>query len=102
MIITQDLFEKCIEDIKELEATKDALCTLGVDFLESSVLERIERDLVSFVENYSPGSESMKEIITWWMWENDFGRNKKFYSFYGNEYCFDTAAELYNFLWYNN
>lgn len=98
MLMGCNLFNRYMEDIEAFETKRDLLYEVGIELSEDSVFEKIERDLINLVEACATDHIEKRGVISWWMWENGFGKNQKPYVFHGTEYYLNTAADLWEFL----
>ena len=98
MLMGFNLFSEYMRDIEDFETKRDLLYEVGIELSEDSIFEKIERDLINLIETCAVDHIEKKGVISWWMWENGFGKNQKPYVFHGDKYYLNTTADLWKFL----
>lgn len=93
-----DLFSEYMRDIESFETKKDLLYEAGIELSEDSIFEKIEQDLVNLIETCMVDHIEKKGTVSWWMWENGFGKNQKPYVFHGVKHYLNTVENLWEFL----
>ena len=97
MLIGFDMFNDCLETIEECEDKRESLAELGIEFTDNSIVEEMENRLIEVVLAAAPTSNEAN-VILWWMWENDFGKNRSPLNWNGRIQYLNSAKELWNFI----
>ena len=97
MPIGFDMFNECLEIIEECENKKEALTSLGIEILDTSIVGKMENKLMEVVLTAAPTASEVN-VILWWMWENGFGKNRKTLSWNGRIQYLNNTEELWNFI----
>lgn len=96
MLLNFNQFSHYINDIREFEDNRSELFNFGVEITGDSIFDRMEKDLVEVVVNCAP--KEKQPIVSWWMWENSFGKAGYLYYYKDNYYSLDTIEDLWSFI----
>lgn len=104
-MITREEFVEIINNLKEVndfvketnEKARKLHNSIVSDFFDASSLSISHEDIVvKLLENMF----NDKDIISWWLYDKDYGRNEKLkmWDEFGNEIDLRTAEKLYDYL----
>lgn len=91
-------FKKGIAVIKELHEKRDKIDKIFSSIMDGypifTLFDKAEDVHLEFLKELMGGDES--DWISWFVYENDFGKSKFTISYDGNTHIIDTVEKLYN------
>ncbi len=94
-------FKKAIEAIKKQSEKELKFCDALEDIIDGRFVPEMSTDILhALIECLEDTMSDKDEWISWWIYEKDFGKNKKMTAHYenGKNIKLDTVEDLYKFL----
>ena len=107
-MISKKLFKKVIKAIQKQNKKEHDFCDAIEKIVDGRIVPQMSVDLHEVLikileEIFDDEIDEYNNWLTWWMYEKDYGKNKKMIAWDNDnkEIKLDTVDELYNFLMKN-
>ncbi|GAG01981.1 unnamed protein product [marine sediment metagenome] len=99
-MIKKKTFIECIEAIKKQNEIEHKVCDALELVVDGNFIPMFSETIFSQLLKVMEESMNDKDWISWWMFEKDFGRDKKMKGYHknGRVIKLDTAEDLYKYL----